>query len=170
MTPMGTDIFSILGIRNISSWLASWVDRYENGLALCEKNSPNRLGTFGISTELAITNGYVGYTMQQYITKSKGGVRRPTKAYEKIINNVPEEIQRSLNKYLSANINTNNLSLGDVPHLYSLIPLAQSVSSPLFQLEGRDGIVGSQGKQRDQYEEILGTICNHLVTNIEQGF
>ena len=169
MTPMGTDIFSILGIRNISSWLASWVDRYENGLALCEKNSPGRLASFGISKELSITGGYVGYTMQQYITKSKGGVRRPTKAYEKIINNVPEEIARSLNKYLSTDINLDNLSLGDVPHLYSLIPLAQSVSCPLFQLQGRDGIVGSQGKQRDQYEEILGQICEHLVQNIGQG-
>lgn len=169
MTPMGTDIFSILGIRNISSWLASWVDRYENGLALCEKNTPNRLDSFGISSALSITNGYVGYTMQQYITKSKGGVRRPTKAYEKIIDNVPVEIERSLNRYLSNNMDAKNLPLGDVPHLYSLIPLAQFVSCPLFDLQAKDGLVGSQGKQRDQYEEILGSICSRLINNLEQG-
>lgn len=169
MTPMGTDIFSILGIRNISAWLASWVDRYENGLQLCEKNTPSRLGAFGISSELSITSGYVGYTMQQYITKSKGGVRRPTKAYEKIIDNVPVEIERSLKTYLSQNMDINNLPLGDVPHLYSLIPLAQSVSCPLFDLQSKDGLVGSQGKQRDQYEEILGLICARLLSNLEQG-
>ncbi len=169
MTPMGTDIFSILGIRNISSWLSSWGDRYENGLKLCEKNSPGRLATFDISSDLSIAHGYVGYTMQQYITKSKGGVRRPTKAYEKIIGNVPGEIESSLSSYLSESMSLSTLQLGDVPHLYSLIPLAQSVSAPLFELTNKDGLVGSQGKQRQVYEEILASICGHLLKNIEAG-
>ena len=169
MTPMGTDIFSILGIRNISSWLTAWVDRYENGLALSERNSPGRLADFSISDELPITNGYVGYTMQQYITKSKGGVRRPTKAYEKIIENVPNEIQSSLASYISDGIEVKELQLGDVPHLYSLIPLAQSVSSPLFKLTSGDGLMGAQGIQKEQYEEILKNICENLVRNIEAG-
>lgn len=169
ITPMGTDIFSILGIRNISSWLSSWVDRYENGLALCEKNTPNRLSSFKIPQSLSITNGYVGYTMQQYITKSKEGIRRPTKAYEKIIENVPNEIRNSLSNYLSSGMNVDNLRLGDVPHLYSLIPLAQSVSCPLFELTGKDGLVGSQGKQRDQYEEILSSICSNILRNLNIG-
>jgi cellulose biosynthesis protein BcsQ len=166
MTPMGTDIFSILGIRNISTWLQSWVDRYDNGLKLCERNSAGRLEYFKIDVSLPITLGYVGYTIQQYITKSKGGVRRPTRAYEKIISNVPGEIEKSLSNYLSVGMNTKNVQLGDVPHLYSLIPLAQSVSSPLFELKSGDGIVGTQGKQKEQYEEILGTICSNLVSNI----
>jgi cellulose biosynthesis protein BcsQ len=169
MTPMGTDIFSILGIRNISSWLSSWDERYENGLKLCEKNSPGRLDTFGISSDLSIMHGYIGYTMQQYITKSKGGVRRPTAAYEKILDNVPDEIERSLKRYLAGDVSLLNLSLGDIPHLYSLIPLAQSVSCPLFDLSSRDGLVGSQGKQRDQYEEILGAICMRLIENLGEA-
>jgi cellulose biosynthesis protein BcsQ len=173
MTPMGTDIFSILGIRNISSWLDSWVDRYENGLKLCEKNTPkntpNRLQSFGILSTLPIKSGYVGYTLQQYITKSIGGERRPTKAYERIIANVPEEILRSLKSYLSNNMDVDCLALGDVPHLYSLIPLAQSVSCPLFDLQAKDGLVGSQGKQRDQYQEILDTICSRLIANLGEG-
>tara|TARA_Y100000034_G_scaffold131088_1_gene191028 strand:- start:416 stop:1450 length:1035 start_codon:yes stop_codon:yes gene_type:complete len=169
MTPMGTDIFSILGIRNISTWLGSWVDRYENGLQLCERNSAGRLEHFKISPELPITSGYVGYTMQQYITKSKGGVRRPTRAYEEIISNVPNEIENSLSTYLSVGMNNINLQLGDVPHLYSLIPLAQSVSAPLFELKSGDGIVGTQGKQKEQYEEILSGICSNLINNISLG-
>lgn len=169
MTPMGTDIFSILGIRNISTWLQSWVDRYENGLDLCERNSPGRLAYFQIENMLPITTGYVGYTIQQYITKSKGGIRRPTRAYEQIISNVPTEVENSLSSYLSTGMNTENVQLGDVPHLYSLIPLAQSVSSPLFELKSGDGIVGTQGKQKEQYEEILGAICSNLIRNISLG-
>ena len=107
--------------------------------------------------------------MQQYITKSKGGVRRPTAAYEKILDNVPEEIEHSLNKYLSKGISISHLSLGDVPHLYSLIPLAQSVSCPLFDLTSKDGLVGSQGKQREQYEGILSSICARLMVNLGEA-
>ncbi|REH40321.1 AAA domain-containing protein [Paraperlucidibaca baekdonensis] len=169
MTPMGTDIFSILGIRNISTWLQSWVDRYENGLRLCERNSAGRLKAFKLDDTLPITSGYIGYTIQQYITKSKSGVRRPTRAYEQIISNVPDEIKQSLSSYLSTGMTIDNVQLGDVPHLYSLIPLAQSVSSPLFELKSGDGIVGTQGKQKDQYEEILGTICSNLISNINLG-
>lgn len=169
MTPMGTDIFSILGIRNISTWLQSWVDRYENGLELCERNSRGRLDAFNIKRSLPIKSGYIGYTIQQYITKSKGGVRRPTRAYERIISNVPGEIEGSLFNYLSTGMDKENLELGDVPHLYSLIPLAQSVSSPLFELKSGDGIVGTQGKQKEQYEDILGGICSNLVNNIKMG-
>lgn len=169
MTPMGTDIFSILGIRNISTWLQSWVDRYQIGLELCERNSSGRLKTFNIENYLPIAKGYVGYTIQQYITKSKSGVRRPTRAYEQIISNVPGEIESSLANYLSTGMDTGNLQLGDVPHLYSLIPLAQSVSSPLFELKSGDGIVGTQGKQKEQYEEILGNICSNLVNNMNLG-
>jgi len=171
MTPMGTDIFSILGIRNISTWLKSWVDRYQVGLELSERNSPGSLSRFNIDSNdsLPITKGYVGYTIQQYITKSKGGVRRPTRAFEEIIKNVPTEVENSLSEYLSLGMNHTNLQLGDVPHLYSLIPLAQSVSAPLFELKSSDGIVGSQGKQKEQYEVIIGGICANLIENITLG-
>lgn len=169
MTPMGTDIFSILGVRNISTWLQSWVEKYSNGLSLCEKNTPRRLSAYGISDEVSIEEGYVGYTVQQYITKSKAGVRRPTKAYEDIINNVPREIDRSLRPFLHHDLSVEALSLGDIPHLFSLIPLAQSVSCPLFELQSKDGLVGAQGKQRDQYEGILESICYRLVENMSAG-
>lgn len=169
MTPMGTDIFSILGIRNISMWLNSWVDRYTIGLELSVRNSKDSLKKFDINNELPITSGYIGYTIQQYITKSKGGVRRPTRAYEEIISNVPLEIQESLSNYLSSGMNNDNLQLGDVPHLYSLIPLAQSVSSPLFELKSGDGIIGTQGKQKEHYESILEGICNNIIENISLG-
>src|SRR5690606_33151704 len=67
ITQMGSDIFSILGVRNIAAWLDSWIGFYENGIALCEKQLPNRLETYNIPFELNIKAGYLGYTIQQYI-------------------------------------------------------------------------------------------------------
>ena len=165
-TPMGTDIFSILGIRNISDWLTLWGSRYSQGLKLAEQNNPGRLKNFPIQTSLTIKNGYAGYTMQQYITKSKGGERRPTKAYDEIISQVPNEVRKSLGSFFTDRLSEDNAHLGDVPHLYSLIPLAQSVASPIVSLQSSDGIVGSQYKQRSEYTEILRNISETLAQNI----
>ncbi len=146
LTPMGTDIFSILGIRNIAEWLGSWLELYNNSLSICENRTPGSLARFEIPSSAKIINGYIGYTIQQYITKSFSGIRRPTKAYEEIINNVPNEIESSLGKYFRNGLTKSDLKLGDVPHLYSLIPLAQSNSSPITKLKGTDGLVGTQFK------------------------
>ncbi|HDR9151384.1 TPA: ParA family protein [Burkholderia vietnamiensis] len=166
VTPMGTDIFSILGVRNIGEWLKSWTGLYENALKLCEKATPNRLKNYPISTSLSIQRGFSGYTLQQYITKSKQGIRRPTKAYEEIINNVPAEVEKSLGNFWGSINEFSNAKLGDIPHLYSLIPLAQTVSAPIMSLKSQDGLVGSQFQQRDEYVLILSRLADNLMSNI----
>ncbi|MBI0399302.1 ParA family protein [Cyclobacterium marinum] len=167
ITPMGTDIFSILGVRNISSWLSSWMEIYTNSLELTEKRTPGRLAQYKIAAEPAISKGYLGYTSQQYITKSKEGVRRPTKAFEEIINMIPAEIANSLQVFMPNYLDSANLKIGDVKHLYSLIPLAQSVSSPILKLKSSDGLVGTQFKQQSEYEEIISAITSNILTNLK---
>lgn len=168
LTPMGTDIFSILGIRNIAEWLRNWLDLYDNSLKRCEDLTPGSLTRFHIPETAKIKTGYIGYTIQQYITKSYGGVRRPTKAYEEIINNVPDEIESSLGKFLKPNLTRHDLKLGDVPHLYSLIPLAQSNSSPITKLKTVDGLVGTQFKQVQDYNKLIENIIKHLFINLSK--
>ena len=93
LTPMGADIFSILGLKNIANWINHWLGLYQNSIALCEQRNPGRLKDYSISELPKIKTGYLGYTMQQYITKSKEGVRRPTTAYENVLNIVPGVIK-----------------------------------------------------------------------------
>ena len=168
ITPMGTDIFSILGIRNISEWLSAWINLYEKSLHLSEERFPGRLKSFSISNQIKIKHGYLGYTIQQYITKSKQGVRRPTKAYEEIINNVPKVVESSLQTYINKNFNSSGLKLGDVPHLYSLIPLAQSNSCPISKLKGADGLVGTQFRQQEDFNSILSNIVKNIFQNLQK--
>ena len=143
-----------------------WGGRYANGLKLADENNPGRLDEFPITRDLGLKNGYSGYTMQQYITKSKGGERRPTKAYDEIISKVPAEVHESLGSYFTENLNIGNAHLGDLPHLFSLVPLAQSVAAPILELQSVDGLVGSQYKQRTDFGEILGLIATNLANNI----
>ncbi|WP_081044056.1 ParA family protein [Bordetella bronchiseptica] len=166
LTPMGADIFSILGIKNIANWIRHWLELYRNSLALCEQRNPHRLQEYLIAQDPGIAQGYLGYTMQQYIAKSKEGQRIPTARYENIIKLVPAVIGESLHDYLKPGLTPEDAHLGDVPHLYSLIPLAQSVAAPILALKSSDGLVGSQYRQRDDYENIIGSVSQHIAANI----
>jgi len=169
VSPMGADLFSIFGIRNIAEWLTHWLGVYATGFDLSNNESPGALAEFNIKKEPGIRHGFVGYTVQQYITKSKGGVRRATKAYERLLGDIPTEVSTSLGKFSAVGPDSGAMHLGDVPHMYSLVPLAQSVNAPIRELIASDGLVGSQFKQRDNYTKNLNAIVRALATNIGMG-
>lgn len=163
ITPLGADAFSLLGVRNISRWISTWTEYYRVGLEQAERFNSGMLEKYGISSDLPITSGYVGYTLQQYIAKSKEGIRRPTKAYERILNDVPNEV----NSYLSSfGPKGTDLRLGDVPNLYSLIPLAQTVNAPIIGLKSKDGLVGSQFSQAENYKTIIGSLATAIAGRV----
>jgi cellulose biosynthesis protein BcsQ len=163
VTPLGADAFSLLGVRNISRWISTWVEYYEVGLQQADRFNIGMLEKYGISTKVSIRKGYVGYTLQQYIAKSKEGIRRPTKAYERILNDVPAEVKDHLSQFAPEN---SDLRLGDVPNLYSLVPLAQTVNSPIIALKAKDGLVGSQFSQAESYKAIIGLLANSIAKRV----
>jgi cellulose biosynthesis protein BcsQ len=166
VTPLGADVFSIVGVRNISDWLRDWIKLYKIGVSLCDNRSPKSLDKFSVRRELLIERGYIGYTLQQYITKSKGGVRRPTEAFEKILSQVPNQIEASLGTFFAGDMTMEEAKLGDVPNMYSLIPLAQSVNAPILGLSSSDGLVGTQFKQSKDYAEIIHSLAKTLARNL----
>jgi cellulose biosynthesis protein BcsQ len=166
VTPMGTDIFSILGIRNISQWLGEAIRSYEHGIARCEERSPGGFERYGIPKLPSISNGFAGFTLNQYLTRSKGGERVATERYEEIIRKVPAEIDGLRQHYGRQGLTSNAAKLGDIPHLYSLIPLAQTRAAPIISLAAKDGIVGSQYRMVDTYQEIVSTIATNFLRNI----
>jgi cellulose biosynthesis protein BcsQ len=166
VTPMGCDIFSILGIRNIGAWLKAWFKVYERGVGRAKEESAEALGKYAVRERPGVSDGFVGYTVQQYITKSRGGQRRATEAFERILRNIPAEIQKSLHMYSPANNDFPDAKLGDVPNMFSLVPLAQSVNAPIAALTGSDGLVGSQYKQAEQYASIIEGVAGTLAKNV----
>jgi hypothetical protein len=166
VSPVGADLFSIFGIRNISDWLVQWLKVYEVGLSLAESSSPGALAEYGVSRQPPIRQGFAGYTVQQYITKSKKGVRRPTVAYERLLKVIPDEIRDSLTQFFSKGVTQGNVHLGDVPHMYSLVPLAQSANAPIRALTSADGLAGSQFKQSEKYAGNLDVIVQVLAKNL----
>ncbi|MDT8992006.1 ParA family protein [Curvibacter sp. APW13] len=167
ITPMGSDIFSILGLRNISKWLQEAIRTYEHGLPRCEELAPGSLDKYGIPKIPSIKTGFIGYTLNQYLTKSKGGERIATDRYEDILKKVPAEIEDLREKFGGALPDVKTAKLGDVPHMYSLIPLAQTRACPIITLASKDGIVGSQYRMIENYATILQSIAKNFSKNIK---
>jgi cellulose biosynthesis protein BcsQ len=170
VTPMGCDIFSLAGVENISIWLTEWLRLYERAVELCEENEEkwgNNIPQH-VKREQGRIARFAGFTVQQYITKSIGGERRATKAYETILEKIPGSITKELKPYIKEGINDRDLRLGDVPSMFSLVPLAQNANSPIHGLESADGLVGTQYTQKSSYMEFIENVARNLLRNLGQ--
>jgi len=166
VTPMGADIFSIIGLKNIGEWLGKWIEYYNRSISHCERDNSGSVEKYHLKKNISITNGFAGYTIQAYIAKYIGGQRRPTRAFDNIISTFPTEIQKNLGKYKVPSITNDKLPLGEVPNMYSLVPLAQAVASPIAYLKYSDGLVGTHFSQAQKYKDILLKVANSLRSNI----
>lgn len=94
VTPMGCDIFSIVGIRNIGQWLARWIEDYELHLERFRRDHAEAITRYRIQEHLSVKHGFAGYTVLQYITKSREGERRATAAFEGILGQIPTVVRQ----------------------------------------------------------------------------
>ena len=108
---------------------------------------------------------FLGYIYQQYTAKSIDGARRPVKAYDVIINKMHPLIAEKLHDFYKAGFTKDNLLLGEIPTLSSLIPLSQSAHKPIFLMVGADGVVGAHFVKVKEYEEVI----KHIVYNIKKN-
>jgi cellulose biosynthesis protein BcsQ len=165
VTPMGCDIFSIVGIRNIGEWLSRWIEDYERHLTHFRRDYGDVITRYNIKETLSIKRGFAGYTVLQYITKSREGERRATAAFEDILTDIPHVIESSLGTFFKDGLTLGNAHLGDIPNLFSLVPLAQSAHAPITSLESRDGLAGGQYKQQEVYADFIEAVGNRLALN-----
>ena len=166
-TPMSCDIFSIMGITNISEWLNGWFKSYARSLDTCREQWDTEVNDYPIRDFSQTALRFVGYAVQQYITKSISGERRATKAYERILKKIPSIIRRDLGNFAKDRLTEADLKLGDVPNMFSLVPLAQDVNSPIHRLESRDGLVGAQYSQKETYKGFIDKLARNLLKNLD---
>ena len=131
LTPMASDIFSLLGISNIGDWIERWMNLYEAAIKTFvskfgEEESRKFFEKYSINTDVNKTTRYIGYSIQQYSKRKFKNGERPTQAYEKVINSFHAEIEKALGKFVKDGIESEELKLGDVPYVYSIIPLSQT--------------------------------------------
>jgi cellulose biosynthesis protein BcsQ len=171
MAPMNCDIFSLIGIQNIAEWIGEWRGNYDQAYARCEQKYQAGLKRY--PTDLRASSSsiarFVGYTVQQYITKTIRNEKRATEAYERILAQIPDKIQDSLSPFFAPNLSPNDVRLGDVPHMYSLVPLAQTAHVPIHRLTGKDGLSGGQYQQQREYERFIAPLVSSLMRNLKSS-
>lgn len=171
MAPMGCDIFSLIGIENIANWIDQWRQYYDQAYAQVTSRHESTLQEYArqVRSTSSVMARFVGYTVQQYITKTIRDVKRATAAYEAILEKIPKEISDSLGPFFAPPLTIDDVRLGDVPHMFSLVPLAQTAHTPIHKLTGRDGLSGGQYQQQRLYQEFIGTLAESLMRNLRRS-
>ena len=145
IVPLGADLFSLQGLRNLGPTLRLWREDWEK-----------RKDNWG-SPNFPIPGGTMnprGYVVQQH------GVRlnRPVQAYDRWINRMPKEYAENLLGIKSGPYPATPMAdphcLATVKHYRSLVPMAQEARKPVFQLTTADGAFGGHAASvRGAYQD-----------------
>lgn len=164
ITPMAPDIFSLLALENIGDSVTQWSRQFNTGIVKLKKNDPDAVA--GLREQFKIY--FIGYVTQQYTTKTVEGQRMPVKAYERIINDIPQTINKEIVNKINNEIKFDlSYSLGLIPTFNSVIPMSQIAHKPIFALSSKDGVVGSHFSKVSDFKKIMGQIAINALHNME---
>ena len=170
ISPMSCDIFSLVAIKNIRQWFEKWVPYYnsKNETFQAEKEHIWDKIKNDIKPRVTIDKGFIGYTLQSYISrKHADGTVRTTQAYQRIIDNFEPEIDVNLSVFKKPDIETHGeLNLGEIPHMFGILALSQFVGAPIVTLNSNDGMAGSQYTQAKNYINAFNAISDRVMTNL----
>lgn len=165
LTPTAADLFSVNAIDNIAEWIQHWGRRYRQSMERVFEEFPDDAEELSLEPDGSLRAGYLGYTIQQYVTKSTNdGLRRGVRSYDHYRKQIPSRAT-SLASTLRP-LPVASLDLGTVPHMFSMVPLAQSRHAPIASLTSADGLRGSQFSQQKNYLQQLNEIGEMLYQNL----
>ncbi len=159
ITPMSADIFSLLALENIGKSINDWKNIFNQSIAKLDSLSLKALD--GLKTECNIK--FLGYIEQQYVSKSGEAV----KSYEKILEKIPDEIQKHIVEPINNESYSVNYNIGSIPNFYSLVPMSQNAHKPIFLLNSNDGVLGAHYKKVNDYLELIKNISARVLLNME---
>ncbi len=131
--PLGADLFSLQGLKNLGPTLRSWRNLWRKRL----ENWPD--ASFELPRGAMCP---VGYIVQQHSVR----LSRPVKAYDRWVNRMPEVYHQSVlgeppGESLTPACDSH--CLATLKHYRSLIPMAQEARTPIFALTPAQGAIGS---------------------------
>ena len=167
ITPFGCDIFSLLGIKNISEWIAKWDQQYMSSINDSLQEKPEAISKFDIIQNTSLKHRFLGYSVQQYVSRQFKTGPRPVRSYDEIMRRIPDTVKDAMDGFLPQGLSLKDLELGHIPYLYSLVPMAQAAKAPMHALEYRDGVIGSQYGQVKDFSNLMSAISDKVLTNLE---
>lgn len=164
ITPMSSDIFSLLALGNIGKSINSWRKVFNDGFCGLDSDKAAKIAeiphSFGIK--------FLGYVEQQYITKSVDGHSRAVHAYDEILQKIPAEIsEKIVNPINDTVLEDFNYKIGSIPNYHSLVPMSQTSHKPIFELSGSDGVVGAHYQKVKEFGDLMETVIASLFAHME---
>ena len=153
VVPVGADMFSLLGLRNLGptlqNWRSEWTKRRENWP---EADFPLPQG--GMTP--------IGYVVQQHSVR----LNRPVRAYDRWVNRIPKGYATTLTDAhgpYAAHPESDSNALATIKHYRSLIPMAQEVRKPVFKLTSADGAIGGHSAAVNSAYEDFRALAAQLI-------
>lgn len=133
--PLGADLFSLQGLKNLGPTLRSW-------RSLWQKRSSN-----WTNPDFPLPLGRmkpIGYVVQQHSVR----LSRPVRAYDKWVNRMPAVYHEAVlgDSTSAAMPSQDKECLAMLKHYRSLIPMGQEARKPIFHLTSADGAIGSHAQ------------------------
>ena len=142
--PLGPDLFSLQGLRNLGPTLRDWRTGWQKRLA-CSPVPDLELPQGGMCP--------LGYIITQHSVRRD----RPVKSYDKWVARIPPAYRR----YVLDEPADDAPTVPNDPHCFallkhyrSLMPMAQEARKPMFALKPADGALGAHtGAVKDAYKD-----------------
>lgn len=153
--PLGADLFSLQGLKNLGPTLRAWREGWSRRLN--NWSSPDFPLPAGRMQPL-------GYVIQQHSVR----LSRPVKAYDRWGNRVPAVYAHSvLEQASTAGTPASDTNcLLTVKHYRSLVPMAQEARKPIFHLTSADGAIGNHAvgarEAYDDFKTLAGRILERM--------
>lgn len=161
--PLGADLFSLQGLKNLGPTLRTWKNLWQK-----------RLDNWETSTEAQNYSGFqlprgkmkpIGYLCQQHSVR----LYRPVKAYDKWVNRIPNVYRESvLNQAADTTVKQaeDPYCLATIKHYRSLIPMAQEHRKPIFNLTSADGAIGSHASAVQDAKKDFKSLAEKIAKQI----
>lgn len=165
--PLGADLFSLQGLKNLGptlrSWKSLWQKRLDNWQNSVEQPK---------FPDFKLPHGEmepIGYLCQQH------GVRldRPVRAYDKWVQRIPGIYRECVlaEPHLDIRQQDDPYCLATIKHYRSLIPMAQEQRKPVFSLTSADGAIGSHANAvsdaKNDFRRLAKTIADKIGVSIQ---
>jgi len=154
--PLGADLFSLQGLKNLGPTLRSWRNLWRK-----------RLDNWS-EPEFSLPKGRMtplGYIVQQHSVR----LSRPVKAYDKWVNRMPgvyhEYVLESSTNAVSPS--EDEECLATLKHYRSLIPMGQEARKPIFHLTSADGAIGSHAQAVQESFKDFKNLAEELLKRME---
>ena len=161
--PLGADLFSLQGLKNLGPTLRNWNNLWQKRL-----DNWNDSADKSHYPDFALPAGDmtpIGYLCQQH------GVRldRPVKAYDRWVRQMPRVYRESVLKQDPTKLppqQDDEYCLATIKHYRSLIPMGQEHRKPIFNLTSADGAIGSHANAvqdaKKDFEQLATKIAEHI--------